>query len=223
MANVLVSFPNSGRTWLQSMTMEIGMPCYYTHQGSHHASKHTIEQIFKFIEKYPNKFDDMDIILLVRDPKDTMVSNYFQTIYRVGIEFQSLSDFLRHPRHGIEKLIKFNLYWKKFHNTKLTISYENLKSNPQQVLIDMCNTFNFPIDTLKIKQSIQNNEFHKMKQREIQASSNAKIYKHTDKTNPESFKIRKGLVGGYIDYMSKSDVEYCDSILNKYNYETEII
>jgi hypothetical protein len=39
-----------------------------------------------------------------------------------------------------------------------------------------------------------------------------------DLGQPESLKIRRGTVGGFIDYLSADDIDYCNEMLNAYKY-----
>ncbi|TIP61683.1 MAG: hypothetical protein E5X55_36270 [Mesorhizobium sp.] len=39
-----------------------------------------------------------------------------------------------------------------------------------------------------------------------------------DPDDPESFKVRKGKVGGYLDYLSTDDVAFCDDVLARLDY-----
>ncbi len=35
----------------------------------------------------------------------------------------------------------------------------------------------------------------------------------TDSDDPESRKVRRGKAGGYVDYMSAADIDYCDRLI----------
>ena len=43
--------------------------------------------------------------------------------------------------------------------------------------------------------------------------NNARL-KPPEDGDPEGFKIRRGKVGGYVDYLSKDDIEYIDQYLD---------
>jgi hypothetical protein len=50
----------------------------------------------------------------------------------------------------------------------------------------------------------------------------ANRYRHklipSDSDNPDSYKVRRGKVGGYSDYLSAEDIAYCDEVLKHYTY-----
>jgi len=39
-----------------------------------------------------------------------------------------------------------------------------------------------------------------------------------DRNDGESFKVRRGVVGGYVDYLSEADQSYCESVLAETGY-----
>ena len=223
MKNIIVSFPNAGRTWLKSMTDGLNMDLYYSHQGSQHDRKLTLEDIDNYVKMYPSKFSDAKIMLLHREVKDNMVSNFFQTIYRVGYDF-NISDFIRHPHHGAEKMIQFNLYWKNFKNCSQVNSttYENLKKDTCRELIKIGNYFGYTLESRKLDEVVDHSSFEKMHDRELNRVGQQYYYKYTKTDNTESFKVRRGVVGGYKDYMNSEDIDYCDSLVEKYNYIEEM-
>ena len=76
-----------------------------------------------------------------------------------------------------------------------------------------------------IEQAVANNTFEKMRERE--ASGEFLKYKKThkkdrprrrDQKDPDTFKFRRGKVGGYVDYLSDEDIAYCDEVLSRNRY-----
>ncbi|MDH3257114.1 MAG: sulfotransferase domain-containing protein, partial [Nitrospinota bacterium] len=72
---------------------------------------------------------------------------------------------------------------------------------------------------------VRNNEFQKLQQREI----SGELYDiHGDRfaegggQGKEGLKIRRGKVGGYVDYFDEEDIEYCEKIFRKHNYCEDI-
>ena len=219
MDNIIVSFPNAGRTWLKKMTDDLGLNIYYSHQGSQHNKKLEFAQIDKYIKQYPDKFAQSKILLLHREIKDNLVSNYFQTIYRVGFKYE-MSEFIRDSQHGIEKLIQFNLYWKNFSASQKIglIYYNDIKKDTSSELHKLAAFFEYSLNKQKLDEVIDYCSFDNMKERETNWVGYEYYYKFTKRDIPDSFKVRRGVDGGYIDYMSSEDIDYCDEILNKYNY-----
>jgi hypothetical protein len=47
---------------------------------------------------------------------------------------------------------------------------------------------------------------------------NKKIFGAAVADNSDSYKVRRGKVGGYTDYFSEKDLAYCDELLARYDY-----
>src|SRR5258705_13162287 len=103
----IVSFPKSGRTWLRVMLDDVGAKAGFTHDGS----DHQLRQPLAALEADKSRYKGASVLLLVRDPRDTAVSGYFQVTRRLKISDATVSDVLRDERHGIKKICHFNLLW----------------------------------------------------------------------------------------------------------------
>jgi hypothetical protein len=64
------------------------------------------------------------------------------------------------------------------------------------------------------------NTFEKMRRREANGEYGRYKKKLTprDKGDPETYKVRRGKIGGYVDYLSPDDVAYCNAMLERYGY-----
>jgi hypothetical protein len=225
---VSICYPNSGSNWLRMMTNHLGLPLFLnnSHQGSN--SKIKIDDIILYNNKFKDRFKNKKIIFMHRDPRDVVVSNYFQWKYRQERnENLILTNFIKEEETGIEKIIRFNLYWKEFKCDKISISYEDLKSDTKLQLIKIFDFVMTHYDIDKLQESIELYSFEKMHQREknkniadnsVLLDKVKKIYNITNTDIPDSFKVRRGIVGGYVDYMNNGDIEYCDEMLSKHNY-----
>jgi hypothetical protein len=227
--NIGTSYANSGRTWIKSMTNYIGLPINYSHFGGNPNFALTVEQLITYYDKNLVKYKNDKFLFLHRDPRDTVVSNMFQYIWRVhgGLNKNTidLSEFIRSKIYGIEKIIIYNLYWKEYNIDKICISYENLITETESQLKLVLEYFNYELDNEKILQAIDAFSFENMRKREIEKDNsfnNTKAFKklmnRTNINEPESFKCRKGKIGGYLDYMNETDINYCNELLNQYNY-----
>lgn len=216
--NTIISYPNAGRTWLGSMLTGLNIPITMTHVG---ALDTDVENIRKYLEAYPNKYKDDKLLVLVRELKDHIVSNYFQIKYRFKkYKYNSLSEFIRSPM-GIEQLIKFNMIWLNFSGTdsKKVISYEKLSSDTKETVIDILNYFDAEQNSEEyIDKIIEYYNFQNMQSREAEKITKEYWYANTDTTEPEAFKTRQGVVGGYKNYMNSEDILFCDSVAKKYDY-----
>jgi hypothetical protein len=75
-----------------------------------------------------------------------------------------------------------------------------------------------------IKKAVEFASFENMRNMEITNTSPKSKLKPGDKNDPESYKTRRGKVGGYIDYLSSEEIEYLNqkmktSLSDIYNYK----
>ena len=126
----IVSFPKSGRTWLRlligrllceryelpeaqvldtfELTRAAGiLPTIFTHDGT----SNTEGRHLRRLDRSKRAYRDKRVLLLCRDPRDTAISCFFEATRRKGVYSGSLSEFLRDPHYGIEKIVTFYEGW----------------------------------------------------------------------------------------------------------------
>jgi hypothetical protein len=196
--DAVISFPKSGRTWLRVMLDQVGLPLEWTHAGAGHGNGRPISKLdTSTARKYRR------ILFLHRDPRDTAVSGYYQKLYRRDGYSGTISEFLRDPCHGLEKIILYNQMWLEFASKRpqmMVASYEGLRADTETLLADIIAFFGA----------------EKEKAGEY-ASVYGKILSPADPEQPDSFKVRKGVVGGYVDELSADDIAYCDQTVERLN------
>lgn len=232
---VIVSFGKSGRTWLRMM---ISRAYQLKHNISHrhligfdnlHRKNRQVPKIFfthdNYLKDYTGNVDnksdyyDKKVILLVRNPADVAVSQYYQWCHRMKPlkkaindyplegEAISLEDFVLHHPAGLKKVIEFMNLWafeKDAIKKLLIVRYEDLKATPEATLNNVMNFLNTPADEKTIAEAVEFSSFENMKKLEssgtFRFSGGRMVPK--DKNNPDSFKVRKGEVGGYRQYFT---------------------
>ena len=207
MIPLIISYSNSGRHWLMSILNNSNIIYNKTLFGSNALHKISHNKLLEYYEKNitKDKLKDYKLIFLHRDPRDVVVSNYYHCIYLAKMSNfnHNIDQFIRDDTSGIEKVIKFNLFFKEFPMEKEIISYESLHSNIYDEIKKIC-----VIDDT-VRNAIQLSSFENMRQHEL------KMY--PNKTQNE-MKVRQGIIGNYINHLSEDDIEYCNDLLEKYNY-----
>ena len=92
------------------MLDDLGIEAVYTHDGSSFEGHLSVANL----DSDKTKFEAGLVLLMVRDPRDVVISGYFQVVRRLHLQTadsMSISDFIRNPRYGIEKSVRFNLDW----------------------------------------------------------------------------------------------------------------
>ena len=158
----VVSFPKSGRTWLRvlmgaaeganrgaSLEKEsaewlrrdapllAGRGVLFTH-----ALASSPGELAEHLELFQRYIADRTRVFLVRDPRDTVVSYYFQQVKRRGRQYddvpEKLADFARHPFWGVDRIIDtLNASQSAFARgpgPALIVSYELLHAQPAESL-----------------------------------------------------------------------------------------
>ncbi|MGA7544226.1 MAG: sulfotransferase domain-containing protein [Methyloceanibacter sp.] len=218
---ILVSYPKSGRTWLRVMLGELNLPLDYRHDGATDSRPRPFEELRLCDQEV---YREKPVVLLSRDPRDTVVSCYFQKSLRLDGYAGAMADFVRDPLHGIEKIVRYNLAWLTRGvelSAFLPVTYEEIITDPVAVMRGIVDFIGVDRDDAEIERVVANNTFDRMRQREAGGEYSQRFRRKlspSDPGNPESYKVRRGKVGGYVDYLSAEDIAYCDEILERYRY-----
>ena len=241
----IISHPKCGRTWLRvllgkilceqykldekdllntiRLTVKAGIPGVnwtHEHSGDLGAGSWTGNRFVKFA-KDKSIFANKKVIFLIREPKDVMVSFYFHKTKRASkIDFQgSISDFIRSRRLGIQKLINFYNTWHKNQNVPedfLLLRYEDLHTNTYETVKSVLSFIGLDdIQDRVIYNAIEFASFSNMKKMESSQAIESSILQPGDSQDQNSYKVRKGKVGGYTEHLTEEDIDYIDKVIKK--------
>jgi len=236
----VVSIPKSGRTWLHFLIQhyhcakrdipfafypdgnaDYGIPSIkYTHDLWHHRS------VKKTLERLQGKYlipEDCratkPLLLLTRDLRDVMVSLYFQATKRSHKFSGTLSQLLVHPILGAEATVDIiNLWWDEWHENGrfLHTTYENVKNSTEQELMRILAHFGeTEPDVDLVAQAVKFASFKNVQEMERNPVIRYNRMMLGDVGDPESFKVRRGIVGGYLDYLSDQDIAIVDNAMKR--------
>jgi Sulfotransferase domain len=222
----IISFPKSGRTWLRVMLDDIGATTSFTHDGSDHQLRLPLAAL----EADKSNYGGAKVLLLVRDPRDTAVSGYFQVTRRLKLSDVSISDILRDERHGLKKICHFNLQWfaaaAGFRKRQFKIlSYEQMHKAPAAALCEVAAFADVTLDPRIAELVASNRAFARLRAAEASGELAHRYGPYLlpgDRNDGESFKVRRGVVGGYVDYLSEADLAYCESVLAETGYWSQV-
>jgi len=161
------------------------------------------------------------IIVIYRDPRDVAVSLFFQATRRSrrGKYSGTLEEFIRDSRTGLPAIVEVMNRWHerlKDNPSCLWIAYERMRQNTAQCLRDALTHIGVtPVDEEHLHSAVDFATFENMKRLEAADKFQSSILRPGDPSDPESFKVRKGKVGGYMDHFGKDDLEYADRELAK--------
>lgn len=242
---LVVSIPKSGRTWLRAFfcayfcektghdfTLDPG--CYgdariprfvYSHDLFEERTK------ARFWDRLRGKYlvparelEHARVILLGRDPRDAFVSLHVQLTRRAreteqSLRQKSISELLRDPAHGIHSIVNVMNSWlaefarlPKFE----LVRYESLRANPVEEFRTLLRFIGEPeINESAFTHAIGFSEFSNMKKLESAGAFDSKILQPGDVRDPESFKVRRGIVGGYRESFSADDLAYAAGAMQR--------
>lgn len=235
----IISYPKCGRTWLRTLigkylcekykfpdkfalypnkiTSNISdvNSIFFTHDGSNVKSSRK----YKNLSLDKSKYQNTKIIFLIRNVKDLLVSCYFHAKKRVKIFEGEISEFIRSDNHGIKKIIRFYNIWyknKAVPENFLIIKYEDLHKNPTVVLKETLKFIGIKRPKKKlIEKAIRFSSFKNMKKMEKEDFFESRKLRPGNKEDEESYKVRKGKVHGYTEYLSDKDLDYINYKIKK--------
>ena len=235
----VVSYPNSERTWLRVMLSRykqllVGFAAFQVKLHAHYSESPASPQYIFYHAKsderplctlwnrlrrvkpvYPldlSTCDGSKVIFLVRDPRDVVVSNYFEVAKRQKRFTGSLSAFIRDPWFGVDRVIHFcNHIHKHSRRTGacLFVVYENMLVQPELTVRNVCEFSDAVIVNELLRESVR---FASLENMKVLEQENALVRQVDGRTNKDSQfrKARKGKAGGYVDELSTEDVAFLD-------------
>ena len=164
------------------------------------------------------------IVLLARDPRDAFVSLYLQLTHRdpgtpAEVRRKSVTEVLRDERFGIRSIIEIMNHWLKEFSGRsnfILIRYESLRAAPENNFRELLLFLSGKEpDAVAFRAALDFSAFENMKKLEAAGAFESKILRAGDVRDPESFKVRRGKVGGYEEYLSAEDQQYAAEALQK--------
>jgi glycosyltransferase involved in cell wall biosynthesis len=240
---IVISVPKSGRTWVRTFLCayfckrtgrpftlrpdsynQPGIPrLIFSHDLAEQRMKARLWDRVRGKYLVPaRELTRAHVIFLVRDPRDAFVSLYMQLVHRTEetpqrLKEKSAGDLLRDSRYGIISIIKtMNCWFAEFaHRRNVTVlHYESLRSAPERNFRALLATLGEAVpDEEAFRYALEFSDFANMQQLEAAGVFDSKILQSRDVRNPEGFKVRRGKVGGFRDYLSLDDQAFAAEAL----------
>ncbi|MEQ8476374.1 MAG: sulfotransferase domain-containing protein [Fulvivirga sp.] len=215
--DTLLRLNEKSKTFPKLQMTHDGRPMYYHYR-----------ELFRDKKLYKEK----KVLFLVREPKDTLISWYFHltqrgtSLKKKEFDLTSIENFIMGHYGGLKTIIRFYNDWIKAKNQckdfKI-VKYEDMRNHPIDSVKEILSFFNVKdISLSSIAKSVEFNDFSKMKQKEKENfyGTNAIGVSSDKQDNNDAYKVRKGKVGGYKDYLSDSTIDSIDKIIkNSLNHE----
>ncbi len=213
----------SGRTWLRAMLSHV----YHLHYGTPEDELVSRDRFHKLEPRIPRFFfshetnepfllqrrltpqglRDKTVVCLVRDPRDVVVSFFYQRLHRkketAGATVTITDDYLNPAlASAIAKLHRLQALAAGHHDGHL-FRYEDLHADPETELARLLRILGHDdVPWHRIEAAVAFAAFDNLKEREAQGFYRSDNLRPADAAEPNSFKVRRGKVGGYRDELS---------------------
>lgn len=242
---IILSVPKSGRTWLRAFlcayfcrrcglefTLRTGrydLPGFPRIVFSHDLFEHRTkgDRWDRMRGKYlvpRRELNRAKVILLARDPRDCFVSLYLQLTRRdpnapVKLRAKTVSEMLRDEKFGVRAIVNAMNDWiNEFsgRNNFTLVRYEALRASPEERFRDLLTVLGeSKPDGAILHDALEFSRFENMQKLEAAGAFDSNILHPGDVRDPESFKVRRGKVGGYREYLSADDQQFAAAAITE--------
>jgi hypothetical protein len=129
-----------------------------------------------------------------------------------------VGEMLRDPFLGIGQIVRTMNDWLAEFGDRPNVTlvrYEDLRSRPVEhfgrVLAAVGEQ---QVSQEHLDAALRFSEFSSMKKMEAAGAFDSKILQPRDIHDAESFNVRRGIIGGYADYLGASDIEYANEAIS---------
>jgi len=176
---------------------------------------------------------DKAVLLLARHPCDIAVSWFFQFTKRQSAHKQelinasiphpidrhtiSMWDFVRHSDIGLVSLIGFLNGWERRlqgHPNWRLVRYEDLRAQPEATLREVMALLGETFGDAEIADAVAFGSFDNLKSLESRGTFHQGGLTLRNPGDPESFKVRRGKVGGFRDYFTPEQVAELEALVD---------
>ena len=241
----VVSYGKSGRTWLRLMLSRFYQRLHGLPEGIFleydNLSRRTpeIPTLFfthgNYLRDFTGHFDavaedfrDQRVLLLVRDPRDIAVSQYFQWKHRMSPHKMWLNQypakdgeltvwqFVAKHEAGLDRAIRFLNVWadaaSKLEAIEI-VRYEDMRAEPEASLYRVLRFLGADPDEAGIRDAVEYAKFDNMRRLEdgMQVSASGRRLVPGKRGKSDSYKVRRAKVGGWRDYFDEEQIAALDA------------
>jgi hypothetical protein len=234
----LVSYPTSGGMWLRALIGKALCEKYRLDERlifreprltksagvlrtlcAHGDADVTEDKHYQDLETNLARYQSKRVILLIRDPRDVVVSCYFHASGTKGTYNGSISNFVRSDHRGIRKIVTFYKIWHANRHVPevfLPIRYEDLHTDPGAALRRALAL----IDVQQYSDEIINRAVdycsgdHLKKMKGERHVDGAELTPGDD-ADREWYEECRASVRGYIDCLNQEDQKYVNGVIDE--------
>ena len=226
---IFAVFPKTGSTWVRfflfNLLTEINgnskslsfdnldsTMAEFGHRSMFNPWPFALPRLIKTHQPYNLLFKGHRAMMVVRDPRDIMVSYYYHARAKVTNDsVSSLYDAVYHPRWGLEAFFQHYQSWKDI--VGLVVKYEELKTDPLTHFRRISTFCEIEAEDAQIERAIQGASMSNMRKAQ-QAST--ETFKNFDKNFVFA---RKGTVAQWVEYFDADLVAYYEQLKQQYRFD----
>lgn len=228
----IVSFPKCGRTWLVLLLAKVI-------EYHHGVTVRNPLKLRRFVHRVPrlplilqhhdggpeflrpeelprekSSYAGKKVVLLVRDPRDVLVSSYFQKTRR-NINYEgTLEDYVYEPVGSLESIIEFYNIWAQNRHVPadlLLMTYEDMHADTVGELRRLVEFLGLDgISDATLERAVDFCRFDNMRQLEASNEYRTGALSARDPNDESTYKTREGRIGGYRDKLPAREIQYID-------------
>ncbi|MAV39394.1 MAG: hypothetical protein CML12_02275, partial [Puniceicoccaceae bacterium] len=176
---ILSLFPKTGSTWIrfflfnylnetESLEIKAGidqmnavMPEFGHKSMLNQWRFKSSPKLIKTHRPFRSIFSKNKIILVIRDPRDILVSFYHYALAKKEFNFSgTLKDIIHHNEWGLEYFFEQFKSWEKY--AGLIVKYEDLKADPKKSFKEILSYMDIPVDEEALINAIHRSDFNAM-------------------------------------------------------------
>lgn len=231
----VVSYPKCGRTWLvlligKTLQLHFGLRARNLLRLRALASKRLgIPYILQHHDGGPefqspedlvrdkSFYRDRRVIFLVRDPRDVLVSSYFQKTRRNNDYSGPLSEYVHERVGGIETIVEFFNIWARNRDVPqdfMLVTYEDLHRDTVGELRRVIEFLGIAgVTEATLDAAVDYCRFDNMRAIEAENQFGTSALSARDRSDEATYKTRKGEIGGFREHLTAADIEYVDAVI----------
>jgi hypothetical protein len=210
-----ISYPKSGRSWIRYILSQLGLDgeINFHHDGFEFNDGNKPQHCFD-LEARRERYPQADkLVYLDRDPRDVMVSLYYQVTGRFKDFFNfpgSMSDFLRDDYFGAINLQRYRSMWEQLISERQFkhISYEDCHRDSLAVVKSVLDYYELPYDMAALQASVEKARFEEMQRLEL----SGQFPQPWLRLRNDAPKVRKGQVGDHLTVLAATDITYLNHV-----------
>jgi hypothetical protein len=242
----LVSYGKSGRTWLRVMLSRFYQQAHQLPPGellgfdNYKRRAPSLPSVLfthgNYVRDYTGRFNDRapfydkTVVLLVRDPRDIAVSQYFQWKHRMhprkkwlnrypdhGAQLDTF-EFVMNPEVGLPAILAWLELWQREMGRVArlkVVRYEDLRADTGRVLAEVLAFIGTPATPGQVEDAVRFASLENMKKLEAEKAfkaSGARM-RPGDARNPDTYKARRAKVGGWRDYFDEAEAARIEALV----------